>query len=80
MPKPCKFPSLDCSQKRFLWAHKEVDLAPHPVVCLMLQVGDAEKFRLALRFVSLDSFFSQRAGSLFHSHGGGWRWEVTRDS
>ena len=31
MPEPCKFPSLDSCQKRFLWTHKEVDLAPHPV-------------------------------------------------
>ena len=34
-PKPCKFPYLDSRQKRFLWTHKEVDLAPHPVVSLM---------------------------------------------
>ena len=27
MPKPCKFPSLDSCQKRWLWTHKEVDLA-----------------------------------------------------
>ena len=50
MPEPCKFPSLDSSKKRFLWYHKEVDLALHPVVGLMLQVGDAEKFPLALGF------------------------------
>ena len=25
MPEPCKFPSLDSCQKRFLWTHKEVD-------------------------------------------------------
>ena len=31
-PEPCKFPSLDSCQKRFLWTHKGVDLAPHPVV------------------------------------------------
>ena len=42
--KPCKFPSLDSFQKRFLWTHKEVDLAPHSVAGLLLQVGDAEKF------------------------------------
>ena len=39
--KPCELPSLDSCQNRFLWAHKEVDLAPHPVVGLVLQVGDA---------------------------------------
>ena len=30
MPKPCKFPSVDSCQK-FLWTHKEVEFAPHPV-------------------------------------------------
>ena len=39
MPEPCKFPFLDTCLKRFLWTHKEVDLAPHPVVGLVLQVG-----------------------------------------
>ena len=56
MPEPCKFPSLDSCQKRFLWTHKEVDLAPHPVVGLVLQVGDAEKFPQALGFEGLDPF------------------------
>ena len=37
--KPCKFLSLDSSQKRFLQTHMEVDFAPHPVIGLMLQVG-----------------------------------------
>ena len=32
MPEPCKFPSLDSCQVRFLWTHKKVDLAPHPVI------------------------------------------------
>ena len=31
---------LDNCKKRFLWTYKEVDLAPHPVVGLALQVGD----------------------------------------
>ena len=44
MPKPCELPSLDSCQKRFLWTHNEVDLAPCPVVGPMLQVGDVEKF------------------------------------
>ena len=48
MPEPCKFPSLDSSLKRFLWTHKEAYLAPHPVVGLVLQVGDTEKFPHAL--------------------------------
>ena len=56
MSEPCKFPSLDSCQKRFLWIHKEVDLAPHPVVGLVLQVGDAEKIPCELDFKSLDPF------------------------
>ena len=54
MPEPCKFLSLDGCQKRFLWTHKEVDLASHPVIGLLLQVGGAEKFPQALGFKSLD--------------------------
>ena len=56
MPEPCKFPSHDTYQKRFLWTHKGVDLAPHPVVGLVLQVRDAEKFPQALGFEDLDPF------------------------
>ena len=59
MPEQCKFLSLNNCQKRFLWTHKEVDLAPHPVTGLMLQVGDAENFPQALSFEGLDPFFSQ---------------------
>ena len=44
MAEPCEFPSLDSHQKRFLWAHKEADLVPHPVTGLVLQVEDARKF------------------------------------
>ena len=36
--------------------HKDVDLAPHPVVGLVLQVGDAEKCPHALGSESLDLF------------------------
>ena len=32
IPAPCEFPSLDSCQKRFLLAHKDANLAPHPVV------------------------------------------------
>ena len=60
MPRPCKFPSLDSCQKRFPWTHKEVDLALHPVVGLVLQVGDMEKFSDALGFESPDPFFRVR--------------------
>ena len=81
MPEPCKFPSLDSRQKRFLGTHSKVDLAPHPVVGLVLQVGNAEKFPQALCFESLDPFFfffqSQQAESMFHSRRGGRR--LTRD-
>ena len=56
MPEPCKFPSLGGCRKRFLWTHKGVDLAPHPVVGLVLQVRDAEKFPQALGFEDLDPF------------------------
>ena len=55
--QPCKFLSLESRQKRFLWTHKGVDLTPHPVVGLVLQVGDAQKFPQALGFKSLDPFF-----------------------
>ena len=53
MPEPGKFPSLDSCQKRFPWTHKEVHLAPYPVVGLMLQVGDTEKFPHA-RFTAVE--------------------------
>ena len=77
MPKPCKFPSLDNCQKRFLQTHKKADIALHPVVGLVLEIRDAQKSPQALRFKSLDPFFqSQHAGSMFHSHNG-WRWQET---
>ena len=50
MPEPCKFPSLGGCQKMFLWTHMEVDLAPHSVTGLVLQVGDVENFSQALSF------------------------------
>ena len=57
MPEPCKFPSLDSCQKRFLWTIREVDLVLHTVAGLVLQVGEAEKFPEALGFESRDFFF-----------------------
>ena len=57
MPESCKFPSLDSCQKRFMWTNKEVDLAPHPVVDPLLQVGNTKKFPHALGFESLDPIF-----------------------
>ena len=56
MPEPCKFPSLDRRQKSFLWTPKGVDLALHPVVAHVLQVGDAEKSPQAHGFKGLDPF------------------------
>ena len=56
MPEPCKFPSFESCQKTFLLTHKEDDLAPHPVVGLVIQTGDAEKFPQAVGFESLDPF------------------------
>ena len=45
-----EFSSLDSR----LWYHKEVDLSLHPVVGLVLPVGDAEKFSHSLGLESLD--------------------------
>ena len=73
MPEPCKFKFLDSCQKRFLPTHEGVDLAPCSVVGLVLQAGDTEKFPHTLGLESLDPFFSQQAGSMFHSRRRGWR-------
>ena len=51
MREPSKFPSLDSCQKMFLWANKEVNIAPHSVIGL---VGDTDKFAHAHGFESLD--------------------------
>ena len=68
MPKPCEFPFLDSCQKRFLWAHLEVlDPAPHPVVGLVLQVGDAEKCPQALGPEGPDPFLRDSKQSRSHS-------------
>ena len=37
VPETREFPSPDSCQKRFLWTHKEVDLAPNPVVGVCIQ-------------------------------------------
>ena len=42
--------------EKFLWTHKEVDLVLHPVVGVVLQVEDAEKFPQALGFEIQDPF------------------------
>ena len=77
MPKPCKFPSLDSCQKRFLLTHKGVYLAPHPVVVFVLHVGEAEKFPQALYSESLDPF--SESASRVHISQLQRRMEVTRD-
>ena len=56
MPELGEFPPLDSRQKRFLWVHKKLDLAPHPVFGHVLRAGDAEKFPQALGLKSLDPF------------------------
>ena len=57
MPEPCLFPFVASCQKRFLWTHKETDLALHPVVALVLQVGDANKFPQVSGFTGWIFFF-----------------------
>ena len=48
------------------WLHKEVDLAPHPVVGLVFQVGDVEKFPQAAGSEGLDPFLrNSRQGPCF---------------
>ena len=58
--------SPGCCQKRFLQTRKGVDLAPHPVLSLVLKAGDAEKFPQALGFEGLDPFLRVgKQGSCF---------------
>ena len=49
--------SLKMFLKRLPWTRSEVDHAPHPVVGLVLQVRDAEKFPHAVGFEGLDHLF-----------------------
>ena len=37
VPETCELPFIPNCQKKFLWAHKEVNLALHPVVDAVLQ-------------------------------------------
>ena len=55
-PKQASFCLLTVA-RRSSCGPKEVDLAPHPVVGLVLQVGDTEKFSQALDFEGLDIIF-----------------------
>ena len=68
MSERCEFLVFHSCQKGVLWAHKAVDLAPHPVVALVYQVGNAEKFPRALGFESLDPFLRvSKQESMYHS-------------
>ena len=58
MPKPCKFLSLESCLNGFLQALKEFGHAPHPVICLVLQVGEARKFLQALALKNQGPFVS----------------------
>ena len=53
MSERCEFSVLHSCQE-LLWAYKAVDLAPHPVVAIVFQVENAERFPRALGFESLD--------------------------
>ena len=50
MSEPRKFPCLGSCQDRFLWTHKEFDLAPHLAVGLVLLIGNAKKFHQGLGY------------------------------
>ena len=64
-PEPCK--SLASCQKRFLCTHKEADLALHPVVGLVLHVGNAENFpRLLVSKSWIFFFFNSESASRIH--------------
>ena len=66
MPEPCKILSLHSCQKRFLWTSKEVDIAPHPIVGLVLQAGIPDLFPQAFGFEGLDPFLRvSKQGSCF---------------
>ena len=56
-PNHANFRLWTVCQKRFLWTHKEVDIAPHPGIGLVFQVGDVEKFPQGLGSESLGPFF-----------------------
>ena len=76
MPEPCKFPSLYSCQKRFLWTHKEVDLAPQPSGWSYAPSRRWVEIPQMLDFNSLGLYFSQQTGSFFtaiEEDGGGKR-------
>ena len=64
MPEPCKFPLLTVARRGSCGPRGEVDLVPHPVVGLVPQVRDMEKFPHALDFESLNLCFFQSANRI----------------
>ena len=79
VPELCTFLSVDSCQRSFSWTHKNVDLALHPVVGFVLQVGDAEKFPQALGFESMNRFFFPESGNRVLVSQPWGRMEMTRD-
>ena len=65
--------------KRFLWTHKEVDLAPHAIRSLVLQVGDKDKFSTYTWFTEPASCLLDSA-SRVHVSQSQRRMEMTKDS
>ena len=59
---------------------QRIDLAPHPVVGLVLQMGDAEKFPQALGFKHLNPSIFQSESRARVSQPRRGSIEVTRDS
>ena len=64
-PNLASFRLLTVAKKRFLRTHEEVDHTPHPVVGLVLRLGDAENFHQALGFEILDRFCFSKQGPCF---------------
>ena len=52
MPEPCKFQAFEGCQKRFLWTHKEVDLASHPLTGLVHHCSLFVKCEVSLSLMS----------------------------
>ena len=63
MLEPCKFPSFDSCQKKFLWTQKEVELAPNLVIGHMLRVGDMEFLHATEEFLFALSCFRKPESS-----------------
>ena len=63
-PEPRECLSFHSYQRRFQRAHKEVDLAPHPVVGLVFQIRDVEKFLQTPGLQKPGFFFSKQGPSL----------------